>query len=88
MRAQRRRIAIRFLLSVLVALAMPVVAAGLVEGVSVTAVTVAEVAQPSTDGSFAVVSGRVATRLSIPIGNGDLAYRNVGRSAPLPPKSH
>lgn len=86
MRARYRRSAIRFLVSATVALATPAVAAGLVEGVSATAATVANATQPlpilPADDSSAGVNGRVAThgpaRLSVLVGNGDLAYQNVG----------
>jgi hypothetical protein len=85
MRTQRRRFAIRFLISAAVALATPAVAAGLVEGVSVTAATVADATQPlPPDDRSSGVNGRVATRgparLSVLVGNGDLAYENVGGS--------
>jgi hypothetical protein len=83
MRMHRRRFANRFLISAFVALATPAMAAGLVEGVSVTAATVASVTQPLTpDERSGGVNGRVAThgpaRLSLLVGNGDLAYQNVG----------
>ncbi len=91
MRTHRRRFALRFLISAIVALTTPVVAAGLVEGVSATAATVADATQPLPPvDSSAGVNGRVAThgpaRLSVLVGNGDLAYQSVGSSEPAPPK--
>jgi hypothetical protein len=91
MHAHRRRFAVRFLISAFVALATPAVAAGLVEGVSVTATTVAYATQHLTpDEGSAGVNGRVAThgpaRLSVLVGTGDLAYQNVG--VPTPTSGH
>jgi hypothetical protein len=88
MHTHRRRFAIRFLISAFVAVATPAVAAGLVEGVSVTATTIASATPPVTpDEGFAGVNGRVAThgpaRLSVLVGNGDLAYQNVGVPTPI-----
>jgi hypothetical protein len=83
MQKHRRRFAVRFLISAIVAVTTPAIAAGLIEGVSVTATTVANATQPLTpDEDSAGVNGRVAThgpaRLSVLVGNGDLAYQNVG----------
>jgi hypothetical protein len=83
MHTHRRRFAVRFVISAFVALATPAVGAGLVEGVSATARTVAEITRPlPPDDGAAGVNGRVAThgpaRLSVLVGSGDLAYQNVG----------
>ena len=85
MRRHQNRFATQFLISALVALATPAMAAGLVEGVSATATTVADATQPlSPDSNPAGVNGRVAThgpaRLSVLVGNGDLASQNVGQN--------
>jgi hypothetical protein len=82
MRTHRRRFVIRFAISAFVALATPAVAAGLVEGVSATAVTVADATQPLTpDDGASGVNGRVAThgpaRLSVLVGSGDIAGQDL-----------
>src|ERR1700761_6614968 len=84
MRQYRGRFAVRFLISVLVAAATPALAAGLVEGVSATANSVADAASPavpddlSAGGDMAGVQSRIAThgpaRLSVLVGSGDLDW--------------
>ena len=89
MHKHRGRFAIRFLISAFVAAATPAVAAGVVVGVSAAATTVADATQPGIpDGqsdSAAGVNGRVAThgpaRLSVLVGNGDLAWQDVNQAA-------
>ena len=89
MNKSRHRFAIQFAISALVALATPAVAAGLVEGVSATAATVADATQPLPLDDAA--TGHVAThgpaRLSVLVGHGDLSYQNVGAIAPVTPKT-
>lgn len=80
MQKHHKRFAIRFLISAAVAVATPALAAGVVVGVSAAATTVADVTQPGIPDvrtSDVGVNGRVAThgpaRLSVLVGNGDLA---------------
>ena len=80
------------MISAAVAVTTPAVAAGLVEGVSATAATVSDATQPlPPDDNSVGVNGRVAThgpaRLSVRVGNGDLAYQNVGLRT-IPASSH
>jgi hypothetical protein len=91
MRRHRQRFAIRFLISAAVAAATPALAAGVVVGVSAAATTVADVTQPGipdVQANNAGINGRIAThgpaRLSVLVGNGDLADQNAG-DAPVAP---
>ncbi|HEY1837064.1 MAG: hypothetical protein WBQ17_09165 [Rhizomicrobium sp.] len=73
-------------------MATPALAAGVVLGVSAAATTVVDATQPGLPDAMAAsasdVNGRVAThgpaRLSILVGDGDLAWQNVGQSAHAP----
>jgi hypothetical protein len=94
MRKSPGRFAIRFLISAVVAAATPALAAGVVLGVSAAATTVADATQPGIPDDMAAnasgVNGRVAThgpaRLSVLVGDGDLAWQDVGRSRHAPQK--
>jgi hypothetical protein len=85
MRRYHRHFAVRLLISALVAVATPAIAAGLVEGVSATAMTVADATQPQVpDGATPDNSGRMAThgpaRLSVLVRVDDVASRDTRKS--------
>jgi hypothetical protein len=92
MNAKYRRLSMRLAISAAVALVTPAAAAGLVEGVSVAATTVADATAPNQAayqdqggeaGKNAVpVATHAPTRLSALAGNDDAAWAEVGRPAP------
>jgi hypothetical protein len=85
MRKYRRRFAARLLISVLVAIATPAIAAGLVEGVSAAALTVADATQPpAPDNGAPDINSRAAThgpaRLSVLVRVDDTVGRDTRQS--------